>query len=150
MDVILPELERKLVTYWTLASHSLPYVDTFPVLTVLGKMGTGKSQALKIVGNFAYRPHRLSLRGMTAPTIRDAFAAAHEGTAVVEEADQAWNDKDHAFERMVSDRYQRSSAKASLKVPSGDKNWKSVMKPLFGATALHRRLLFVDAALDGR
>ena len=146
----LRELDRKVVTYWALATHSLPHVDTFPALAMLGKMGTGKSQALKIIGNFAYRSRRLSLRAMTAATIRDEFAGCNEGTAVVEEADYAWNDKDGAFERMVSDRYQRDSAKAALKIPSGNKNWKTVSKAYFGATALHRRIAFIDAALDGR
>jgi len=146
----LGELNRKLVTYWTLATHSLPSVDTFPALAMLGKMGTGKSQALKVVGNFAYRRVPLSLRGMTAATIRDTFAGAFEGTAVVEEADGAWNDKDGAFESMVSDRCQRSTANASHKVPSGDRKWESVSKPYFGATALHRRIAFIDPALDGR
>lgn len=146
----LQALDRKIVTYWTTATHSLPYVDTCPALTVLGKMGTGKTQTLKIIGNFAYQPSLLSLRGMTGAAIRDAFAAAHEGTVVLEEADGAWKDTTGAFERMLSDRYQRDSAKASYKVPSGDKSWESVSKTYFGATALHRRLGFIDAALDGR
>jgi hypothetical protein len=146
----LREIDWKIVTYWSLGTHSLPHVDTYPILSVLGKMGTGKTQVLKIVTNFSYRPHPLSLRGMTDPTIRDAFAAAYEGTAVLEEADYAWKDKDGSFERMLSDRYQRSSAVASHKVPSEDKSWQSVSKNYFGATALHRRIGFIDAALDGR
>jgi integrase len=133
----LGELDRKLVTFWTLGTHTLPYVDTFPMLVLLGKMGTGKSQALSIIGNFAYHPVTFSLRGMTAPAIRDEFAGCHEGTAIVEEADSAWNDKDAAFERMLSDRYQRASARASHKVPALDSGWwESVSKPYFGATAL--------------
>jgi hypothetical protein len=144
------ELERKFITYWTLATHSLLHVNTFPTLSVLGKTGTGKSQTLKIIGNFCYRPLRICLREMTGPAIRDAFAECHEGTAVVEEADSAWKDKDGTFEAMLSDRYQRDSAKASLKVPSGEKEWVRLSKSYFGATVVHRRLGFVDAALDGR
>jgi hypothetical protein len=87
---------------------------------------------------------------MTGPAIRDAFAECHEGTAVAEEADGAWKDKDGSFEAMLSDRYQRDSAKASHKVPSGEKDWVRISKPYFGATVVHRRLGFVDAALDGR
>ena len=67
----LKEREQKLVTYWTLATHSLPHVDTFPILALLGKMATGKSETLSITGNFAFRPLAFSLRSMTAPTIRD-------------------------------------------------------------------------------
>jgi len=146
----LREREGKLVVYWPLATHALQYLNTFPVLVLLGKMGTGKSQTLKIVDNFAFRSVRMSLRGMTGPAIRDKFAACYEGTAIVEEADAAWKDSDSNFERLISDRYQRDSAEASLKERSGDKNWRTVTKKYFGATVLHRRVPFVDPALDGR
>ena len=142
--------DQKLVVYWTLATHALLYLDTFPLLALLGKMGTGKSQTLSIVENFSLRPVRLSLRGMTGAAIRDKFAEAYEGTAIVEEADQAWKDGDSAFESLLSDRYQRLSAQASHKVKQGDKDWQSVTKRYFGATVLHRRIPFRDAALDGR
>lgn len=142
--------DQKLVVYWTLATHSLPYVNTFPLLALLGKMGTGKSQTLSIIENFAFRPARLSLRGMTTPTIRDKFADCYQGTAIVEEADHAWKDKDMDFEHLLSDRYQRASAEASHKVETSGKNWRTVIKQYFGATALHRRIPFSDAALDGR
>jgi hypothetical protein len=146
----LKDLQQKLVIYWTLATYSLPNAKTFPLLALVGKMGTGKSQALSIIGNFARRPVTLSLRAMTTPTIRDRFAEAYLGTAIVEEADCAWRDPDTTFERLLSDRYQRASAEASHKVKSGDKSWSTVTKHYFGATALHRRISFKDAALDGR
>jgi len=146
----LKDLQQKLVVYWTLATFSLPHVNVFPLLSIQGKMGTGKSQALMIVGHFSHCPSRLSLRGMTAPAIRDKFAEAQNGTAIVEEADGAWMDPEASFERLISDRYQRASAEASYKVRSGNKNWTPVTKPYFGATALHRRVPFKDAALDGR
>jgi hypothetical protein len=144
------DLQQKLVIYWTLAARSLRNENTFPLLSVQGKMGTGKSQALMIIGNFSFRPVRFSLRGMTGPTIRDKFAEAYNGTAIIEEADSAWMDPEANFERLLSDRYQRASAEASHKVRSGDKNWTAVTKQYFGATALHRRVPFKDAALDGR
>ena len=146
----LGERERKLVAYAALATHALPYLDTFPVLVLLGKMGTGKSQTLKIVDNFAFRSVRMSLRGMTGPAIRDKFASCYEGTAIVEEADAAWKDGDSNFERLISDRYQRDTAEASLKEKAGDGRWRINTKKYFGATVLHRRILFVDPALDGR
>ena len=146
----LKDLQQKLAIYWTLATHSLRHANTHPLLSVQGKMGTGKSQALLVIGNFSFRPVRFSLRGMTGPTIRDKFADAYEGTAIIEEADGAWMDPEANFERLLSDRYQRASAEASHKVRSGDKNWTAVTKKYFGATALHRRVPFKDAALDGR
>ncbi len=145
----LEDLQQKLAIYWTLATHSLRHANMYPLLSVQGKMGTGKSQALMIIGNFSSRPVRFSLRGMTGPTIRDKFAEAYEGTAIIEEADGAWMDPEANFERLLSDRYQRASAEASHKVRSG-KNWTGVTMQYFGATALHRRLPYKDAALDGR
>lgn len=145
----LRERERKLVVYWTLSTHALPHLHTFPVLVLLGKMGTGKSQSLKIIDNFSFGPVRMSLRGMTGPAIRDKLAACHEGTAIIEEADAAWKDGDSHFERLISDRYQRASAEAALNEKSGD-HWRVTTKKFFGATALHRRVPFIDAALDGR
>ncbi|MGA8152748.1 MAG: hypothetical protein WB952_17490 [Terriglobales bacterium] len=142
--------DQMLVVYWTLATHSLPHVNTFPLLDLLGKMGTGKSQTLSVIGNFGFRPVTMSLRGMTGPAIRDKFAACYEGTAIIEEADHAWKDGEMTFERMLSDRYQRNSAVAEHKVPAGEKKWGTATKRYFGATALHRRISFGDAALDGR
>jgi hypothetical protein len=145
----LQERERKLVTYWTLATHALPYVDTFPLLVLRGKMGTGKSETLKIIAKFAHKPYRFNLRGSTLPVIRDALDKCQDGTAIIEEADHAWKDGDSAFERLLSDRYQRDSAQAALKRQLG-KQWVTDIKHTFGATVLHRRIPFNDAALDGR
>jgi hypothetical protein len=145
----LKERDRKLATYYALSTHALPQLQTFPILAVVGKMGTGKSQTLKIMKRFAYRAHSFSLRSMTLPAIRDELAKCDGGTVIIEEADQAWRDSDMAFERMLSDRYQRDSAVAAFKQKAGD-NWATVNKRYFGATVLHRRIPFSDAALDGR
>jgi hypothetical protein len=146
----LKEREQKLVTYWTLATHALPHVDTFPLLALLGRTACGKSTTLDIIGNFAFRPAAFSLRSMTTPAIRDKFAECASGTAILEEADQAWRDSDATFERMLSDRSQRKSAEAAYKVKVGENGWGTLSKKYFGATALHRRIPFNDAALDGR
>jgi len=144
----LDELSRKTVAYWTLATHALTHVQTFPLLVLVGKMGTGKSETLKIISKFAHRPHTLSLRGMTLATIRDELVECQNGTAIIEEADSAWKDAE-IFEQLLSDRYQSASAKAAHKVSTG-KDWETVIKAYFGATVLHRRIPFNDAALDGR
>src|SRR5262250_3039450 len=146
----LQALARKTVTYWTLATHSILHLTIFPLIALLGKMGTGKSQTLYIIESFARRPVRLSLRGMTTPAIRDKLVEAYNGTAIIEEADSAWRDTDGTVEHLLSDRYHRGSATASHKVKTGKDNWSSANKQYFGATALHRRIAFRDAALDGR
>jgi hypothetical protein len=88
---------------------------------------------------------------MTLPVFRDELAKCHEGTAIIEEADHAWKDSDATFARPLSDRSQRDSAESALKQQSGDgKSWETAKHKYFGATALHRRIPFNDAALDGR
>jgi len=144
----LDSFARKLVIYYTLATHALKHLHTFPLLVLKGPMGTGKSSCLAVIDKFAYQPNRFSLRGRTLPTIRDELAICHDGTAIIEEADQAW--KDAAFESMLSDRYQRNTAQAALKESDGEGGWNTVNSFCFGATVLHRRLPFADRALDGR
>lgn len=145
----LTELNRKLVTYWSIATHMLPHLKTFPLLVLKGPMGTGKSECLGIVNRFSYNSRQFVMRGYTSAMVRDEMIACYEGTAVIEEADQGWKD-DTSFEMMLSDRYQRSTGKTGVKQKSGKDEWSASAKPIFGATVLHRRIPFADAALDGR
>jgi hypothetical protein len=144
----LDDFARRLVIYYTLATHALKHLKTFPLLVLKGPMGTGKSSCLEVIARLAYQPIQFSLRGRTLPTIRDKLAECHDGTAIIEEADQAW--KDAVFECMLSDRYQRNTAQTALKESDGDGGWVTAQSVCFGATVLHRRLPFVDRALDGR
>src|SRR5712692_6239088 len=80
MSTGLDEVSRKKVVYWTLSTHCLPNVETFPLLVLLGKMGTGKSETLKIISKFARKPRMFALRSMTLPAIRDDLAECHMGT----------------------------------------------------------------------
>src|SRR5207302_1648263 len=99
----LPEIERKIVAYYTVATHTIEKTNTFPLLVLQGPMGTGKSQTLRIVKAFSFRPRSLSPRGYTAAAIRDELAECQEGTAIIEEADGGWRDS-QALEPMLSDR----------------------------------------------
>jgi len=145
----LGEFSRKVVVYYILATHALESLDTFPLLVLKGPQGTGKSSTLHVIASFARKPNRFSLRARTLPTIRDELVLALDGTAIIEEADQAWKDAE-AFERMLSDRYQRETAQAAYKEPDGDGGHHTIDMFLFGATVLHRRLSFCDTALNGR
>lgn len=143
---------RKKVTYWTMATRSLPVQERFPLLMLWGKMACGKSQTLTIIQTFSLNPQRLNLRSSTPPTLRDTMIKAADGTLILEEADLAGVLKPEKYEEYLSDRYARLSADSSVKVPSGDKNggWINNESKFFGATVLHRRVGFKDAALDGR
>jgi hypothetical protein len=140
--------ERKIIAYYCLATYSLPHMSKFPMLVFKGPMGTGKSSALKVVRKFARKPKSISLRGRTQATIRDALAECCDGTAVIEEGDNAWKQTD--AESLLSDRYQRDTAEAAIKKPCGDGSWETHTQNYFGATVIHRRTPFSDAALQGR
>jgi hypothetical protein len=140
----LNALARKRVIYYTLATHALGSLETFPLLVLKGPMGTGS-----ILAECVHRPSRFSLRGRTLPVIRDELVKCHDGTAIIEEADQAWRDSS-SFESMLSDRYKRATAEIARKESNGKEGWVTKDALCFGATVLHRRLPFADAALNGR
>src|SRR5262249_37837523 len=94
--------QRKKIIYWTLGTHALKHLETYPILALLGKMGCGKSQTLNVIENFARTPVRISLRGTTQAMLRDRLIGAKDGTAIIEEADSAWHDCDSTFERLLS------------------------------------------------
>ena len=154
MDKILEQatahdqLVRKIIIYYTLATHCIEHVSTFPMLVLIGPMGTGKSQTQLVIKAFAYRAQDFSLRGRTLPTIRDKLGECQDGTAIIEESDRAWKGSE-AFEAMLSDRYQRGTAQAALKEKAGD-NYETTEVIYFGSSVLHRRIPFGDPALDGR
>ena len=54
------------------------------------------------------------------------------------ESDGTWKDSE-GFEAMLSNRYQRATAQASLKEKAGD-NYETTEVIYFGATVLHRRI----------
>ena len=145
----LGHLQRKTIGYYTAARHSLPSANSFPLLVCIGPMGTGKSECSRIVKAFAYKPRAMSLRGMSPPAFRDELVEAHNGTAVIEEADAGWKESKN-YENLLSDRYHRDSAKVAIKVPAGDNSWITQEKYFSGASVVHKRLPFADAALDGR
>src|SRR4051812_47631317 len=102
MSTGLPLMARKVVAYYALATHTLPYTDKFPLLVLRGPMGTGKTQPLAIVKAFSSRAPPLTPRGSTPPAIRDELALCHNGTAIIEEGDGGWRDNT-PYEGMLSD-----------------------------------------------
>lgn len=147
----LEAYERKLITLWTLATHSLLSLHEFPLLDLWGKSHTGKSTTQEIISQFCRKPLRISLRGMSSAMIRDKFVEAKGATIIIDEADAAWKDSESRFEQMLSDRFSRTTAVESHKAQVEGKNaWKSQTNSYFGATCVHRRKPFHDIALDNR
>ena len=133
-------------SYYCLATWFLPRLDPFPILMIIGPNGTGKTQFLRLMGRIACRPKQFTGTRISGPALRDELAEAHEGTAIVDEADDS-ND----LEAYLSLRYTRSTAVCVVKRPLTDgKAWEQVQIPIFGASIVHKRVPFRDPALDGR
>ena len=116
---------------------------------LIGPQGTGKSETARIIKAFAYKPRAISLRGMSPPAFRDELAEAHEGTVIAEEGDGGWAESKN-YENLFSDRYHRDSAKIAKKISAGEYEWVTQERLCFGASVLHKRVKFADAALEGR
>ena len=141
--------QRKTVVYWTMATHMLPHIDLFPLLVLRGDPGSGKSTTLRIIAKFAYKAELVTVRHSSYAVLRDMFARLYQGTAVIEEGDKSRQGVS-VLEGFYSDRYQRNSSNVGVKESTGRDTWAEQDKKLFGAIAMHRRLPFTDAALDGR
>jgi len=147
----LKPLQRKTVTYYGLATHALNTTEIFPQLAVSGPTSSGKSSTMKVAGVFAYQPHAFPIGNKTLPVIREELSKAHDGTAVIEEADESWKGE-VGFESLLSGRYDRATAEAGFMEGGGAKGgkWTAVTRKTYGATILHRRKSFIDAALETR
>jgi len=146
----LDDYKRKLVTYWALATHALPHLQTFPGLSLQGQFGCGKSECLNVISLLSAKPMRITLNSFTLPAVRDAFINTYEGTVLIEEADTTWKtEHDKAFENLLNNRNNRSAAIEEHN-HQVSKTWKRQRSRYFGATVLHRRQPFDDSALESR
>jgi hypothetical protein len=147
----LSQKDRRIIAYWIIATHDLHNVRQFPILRALGKMACGKSQTLRVIAAYSREAKKMSLRAMTQAAFRDSLCDAYEGTAIIEEADSVWKGGEW-FETFISDRYSRETSVGAVKEQLDKSVWKATptQKLYFGATVIHRRVPFADAALDGR
>lgn len=131
--------QAKTVVYFALATHGLPHLNKFPILTLYGPAGTGKTTLLGILKEIAHRPSWIDGK-VSKAELRDSLDA--ETTALIDEAD-------NVAEPWLVNRYSRQSASTSVKRErlSG---WERESLNLFGATALHRRRPFQDPAILSR
>lgn len=135
------EIDRKTIAYYILATHILRRLDTFPTLVFRGVISGGKSSTIPLFDALAFRPNKISLFGTTQPALRDQLGIAHEGTAIVEEADK--EREGAGFEIFLQNRYGRDSAITS-KMVEGKRGWVPLTILYFGATIVYRRTPFAN------
>jgi hypothetical protein len=148
------DLQRRIISYWIVATWGLKSFEHFPLLCLFGPTSTGKTTTLTIITEFAYhaKDHFHTLQNMTDAVLRDKLILAHERTCILEEADQGAREDSTAFEHWLSNRCSRKTAQADINRQPDERTekWKVKSEKLFGPTVLHRRTLFSDAALDTR
>ena len=134
----LDENEAKTLVYYAMATYGLPQLQKFPILSLKGPNGTGKSTLQGILEQIVYRPRKID-GDVSDPALRDSLM--NTPTALIEEADQV-------TEKLLIKRYARQSSKMVVKRPRGE-TWKQESIDLFGATVLHRRRPFRSQELGG-
>ena len=142
----LQDFEELLCSYYCLSTWLLNQINPFSLLNITGPNGTGKSSLLAAFQRLAFNAYRFTAKEMSGPAFRDELAKAHDGTAVIEEADSAKED----IESYLSLRYMRETAICAKKIPAGIGAWKTIYIPIFGPSILHKRVPYKDAALEGR
>ncbi len=135
----LDENQAKTVAYFALATHGLPKLQKFPILTVYGPAGTGKTTLLTVLQQVVYEPVWLDGK-VSKAELRDSLGL--DTTALIDEAD-------NVYEQWLVNRFSRQSATTSVK-REREKGWEREPLNLFGATALNRRRPFRDPAILSR
>jgi len=133
--------------YYAVATYRQEDFEWFPTLVFEGPQATGKSVNLAIQRRICCKPFLVSGKGITVPALRDTLEEAYEGTAIIEEVDECQNLK--AVEELIGARCSRSTSVLSVK-RQGRQGWEQQPINIFGATVLHRRQPFVDAAMETR
>lgn len=135
---------RRLCAYYAAATWHLGKFDKFPALAIYSALAAGKTQVLKVMEWICLNPYSFDARKVTDATLREVFNQAQNGTLLIEEADGV------ELEPWVHGRYAKETAKAAKMAPVGARGWEKREYYTFGATVLHKREPFNDAALESR
>lgn len=133
--------------YYATATWHIWQFDRFAYLVLYGSTGIGKSSLLEGLFEFCLRPVQINISGETPATLRESFNEANNGTALVEESEDAAMSAE--IEAYLRNRYARATGKARIRVPLG-RGWQDAEYFTFGATIIHRRDHFNDPAIENR
>ena len=139
----LGDVDRRVVSSFCVSTY-YP-LNPAPILVFRGRLGTGKSRKLDAMALLCSKPVRFPASKITLPYLREKLAAAHECTAIINEADNTKCD----LETCLTLRYKRESAQAGIMVPVGN-GWEMKDLPIFGPTVVAMRGPFADAAVESR
>ncbi|MFC1986096.1 hypothetical protein ACFLWC_03780 [Chloroflexota bacterium] len=132
--------EAKTVIYYAMATHGINNINLMPMLILRGPQSTGKSTIIEILKQIVYKPTIIDGK-VSSAVLRDKLG--YETTALIEEADSI-------DEGLLIRRYSRQTSNTVVKRGGAMKGFQNEQLDIFGATVLHRRVPFRDAALDTR
>jgi len=144
----LDDDQARTIIYFAMATYGLPELQKFPILTISGQYGTGKTTLLEILKEIAYKPpdELLNAAELSRPALRDSLRP--DATDLIDEADDMG-------EEWLIKRYDRAVASHIVKRPIASTKgellrYEDERLNLFGAIALHRRKPFKDPAVLSR
>jgi hypothetical protein len=147
--------EAKLCLYYCILTYKIADLTLFPILTLYGEHGSGKSSLMKVMVQLVNRPvpapqsfldlarwEGLKLDD-TYPSLRDALL--EDTTAFIEEGDADTKKN----ERLIADRYSRQTAVVRHKKEETVGHSQATTR-IFGATIIHKRRGYKDPATTSR
>jgi hypothetical protein len=143
--VDLSEFGEKIASYYVLLSWVYDNYETIPYLRFIGDYGTGKSRALKTVGNLCYKPIFAGGAITTSPIFR--LINDFHGTLVIDEAD--FNNSDHYSElvKILNCGYQKGMPVLRTE---GDAVKQPKAFDVFSPKLIATRSEYKDLALESR
>lgn len=128
--------QAKTVIYYSTATYL--EVDIQPILCLFGPAGTGKTSTMEQQQPYLCRAKQVT--GKTKSALREGLSNTR--TALIEEGDRA-------DEELIGCRYSKRTANISV-MKEGTLGWRNQEHNIFGATIIHKRKPFEDAAVRSR
>ena len=141
----ISEFGEVLASYYVLLSWVYDNFEAIPYLRFIGDYGTGKSRALKVIGNICYKP--IFAAGATTPSPIFRLIEQFKGTLVIDEAD--FSNSDHYSEiiKILNCGYQKNMPVLRTE---GDKKKEPTAFDVFAPKVIATRQSFKDLALESR
>jgi len=143
--VDLSEFGEKMASYYVLLSWVYDSYETIPYLRYKGDYGTGKSRALKVVGNLCYKPIFAGGAITTSPIFR--LINNFHGTLIIDEADFNHSDQSAEIIKILNCGYQKGMPVLRTE---GDKVREPKAFDVFSPKVIATRGEYKDLALESR
>ena len=133
----------KVCIYYCMATHNLKQIFWMPVLAIVARKGSGKSQLIHVLEKLCYKPYHITChRKMSAVSLRNELVEAKDRTAIIEEGDLF--SYRNQLEGYLINRVDQTGTSAvpvtgQIGTASGAIVWQTSTLNLFGATILHDR-----------